>query len=518
MFARLRRFLTLHPLVRDALLWAIPAMIFGAVLRIVLISYLPYAWWGADSRSYYSFAHKLITEGYISLDEKRRFLYPILMVPVSLLPGSPLRWLAVLQHALGVASLVPLAYIVRKTLVHWRLWIVPVTVVFAGLPVIVWYEHELLGENLFFAMLLWTFAGWCAWAGEERLARSRRLFWCFFTPFALFILTKPSGRFVWPGVLVGLVLIAAWRRLDWRRVAALGALMVVTLFVGSKKQGAWLLYVATFPLTQLDTPLHADYKAQIRDLVEPLRDHLDVYYLHDDLPFSFLESPRDYSDRPLWAALSGDEAVRRKLYMDLAIEGVKARPFAALQLAVERLVGSANMSTFGLDRFSGSYSRRRMEHSYAEAQKVEDSPLRMAFGLPKRGPLPPYAEFLDRLDPEPDAWRAILLQSYFERLARALKFYTMPEVPRSERRVSAARPTFLGCWLGVGVVCALLPRYRRTLGVWMLIGASYLFGVFLVSQLNARYFGPAWPVLIVLIAVPGDVLVQMIRGARPPTP
>ena len=166
MFARLTRFLARHPLIRDALVWAIPAMIFGAVLRIVLISYLPYAYWGADSRSYYSFAHKLITEGYISLDEKRRFLYPILMVPVSLLPGSPLRWLAVLQHALGVITLVPLAYIVRKTLVHWRLWIVPVTLLFAGLPVIVWYEHELLGENVFFATLLWAFAGWCAWVLE----------------------------------------------------------------------------------------------------------------------------------------------------------------------------------------------------------------------------------------------------------------------------------------------------------------------------------------------------------------
>ena len=514
MFARLTRFLARHPLIRDALVWAIPAMIFGAVLRIVLISYLPYAYWGADSRSYYSFAHKLITEGYVSLDEKRRFLYPILMVPVSLLPGSPLRWLAVLQHTLGVITLVPLAYIVRKTLVHWRLWIVPVTLLFAGLPIIVWYEHELLGENVFFATLLWAFAGWCAWVGEERLARSRRLFWCFFTPFALFILTKPSGRFVWPGVILGLVIVAAWRRLDWRRVAALGALMIVTLAVGSKKQGAWLLYTATFPLTQLDTPLHADYKAQIRDLVEPLRDHLDVYYLHDDLPFEFLESPGKFMDRPLWVKLADDPAAKRQLYMDLAIEGVKARPFAALQLAIERLVGSANLTVFGLDRFSGNYSHKRMEHSYEEAQTVENGPVRLAFGLPKRGPLPAYAEFLDRLDPAPDAWRALLLRSYFEHVARSLKFYEMPAVERSERRVSAARPTFLGCWLGVGVLCSLLPRYRRTLGVWMLAMTAYLFGVFLVSQLNARYFGPAWPVLVVLFAVPADVLVQWLRGRR----
>jgi len=77
----------------------------GAGLRLLLLSYLPYAFWGADSRSYYSFAHKLISEFYVSLDEKRRYLYPILMLPVSLLPGAPLRWLAILQHALGVVTL-----------------------------------------------------------------------------------------------------------------------------------------------------------------------------------------------------------------------------------------------------------------------------------------------------------------------------------------------------------------------------------------------------------------------------
>src|SRR4051812_48269718 len=209
MFARLRSFLNCHPLVRDALRWAIPALIFGTILRVLLVSYLPYAYWGADSKSYFGFAHKLVTEGNISLYEKRRFLYPIILAPITMLPGAPLRWVAVLQHAFGVMTLLPLAYIVRKTLVYWKFWIVPVTVIFAGLPVVVWYEQELLGENVFFALLVWAFAGWCAWAGEARIERSRRLFWCFFVPFALFILTKPSGRFVWPGIAVGLVLVAA---------------------------------------------------------------------------------------------------------------------------------------------------------------------------------------------------------------------------------------------------------------------------------------------------------------------
>ncbi|RYD80137.1 MAG: hypothetical protein EOP84_12290, partial [Verrucomicrobiaceae bacterium] len=305
MFAQARSFFARHPVLRDALLWAIPAILLAAFLRLLFLSYSPYAYWGSDSKSYFSFAHKLVTEFYISLDAKRRFLYPILMVPVAVLPGAALKWLAWFQHGFGILTLIPLAYIVRKTLVYWRWWVIPVTVAYAGMPMILWYEHELLGETIFFATLLWAFAGWVAWVKEPQVARAQKLFWWFFVPFALFILTKPSGRFVWPGICLGLVAVFAWRRLNRWHWAALGALVLMTLMVGSRKQGAWLFYVSAFPLTQLDTPANAKYKAEIRHMVEPLRRNIDTYYLHDDGPFKFLEDPAREAavDQPLWRAL-----------------------------------------------------------------------------------------------------------------------------------------------------------------------------------------------------------------------
>ena len=333
---KLRRFLTYHPLLRDALLWAIPALVFGAILRTLMLSYLPYAYWGSDSRSYFSFAHKLLTEGYISLDEKRRFLYPLLMAPIAALPGPPLKWLAFLQHALGVATLVPLAYLLRKTLAHWRVLIIPVTVLYAGWPLILWYEHELLGETIVFATILWAFAGWVAWVEEPRLARAQRLFWCFFVPFAAAILTKPSSRFLWPSVLLGLVIVLAWRRLSRANAIALGLLMIATLFVGSKKQGAWLLYVATFPLTQIDSPEHADYKAEIRADVQRFRSRIDSYYLEDDWPFAFLESPKKQEERKLWAELDRDENLKARIYTDLALEGMKSEPLLFLYIGAQK--------------------------------------------------------------------------------------------------------------------------------------------------------------------------------------
>jgi hypothetical protein len=514
----LRRFLTRHPLVCDAIVWALPAILLGAIIRVLLISYLPYALWGADSRSYYSFAHQLLANSYITLDEKRRYLYPILMLFVSVLPGSPLRWVAFFQHALGLVTLVPLAYVVRKNFVFWRLWVMPVTGLFTCLPVMVWYEHEVLGETVFFSMLVWAFAGWTAWVGEARVDRSRRLFWWFFVPLALFLMTKPSGRFVLPGVVVGLVWVAAWRRLSRRHWIALGLLLVATLTVGSKKQGAWLLYTAAFPLTQLDAPSHADYKAQVRDIAAPLALQSDVYYLQDDVPFEFLEKPGEHPERPLWAALDRDTKLKAKIYMDLALEGIRAEPFTFLYFGVQRAVASANLSSFNVNRFEGDYYRKRFEHHYESAQKEENSAVRLALGLPRRGPLSDYADFVDRIAAPEDPPAEKFVHGWMEKVGESLDFTVLPKGPVEDRKITHARPTLLGLCLCAGALLSvLLPRYRNSLGVWTILGAGYIMGVFLVSQTNARYFAPVWPILVVLLAVPADALARAIfaRLSRP---
>jgi hypothetical protein len=512
MLETLRRFLTRHPLLRDALLWAIPALLFGAILRGLMMSYLPYAYWGSDSRSYFSFAHKLLTEGYISLDEKRRFIYPILMAPVAALPGSPLKWLAFLQHALGLATLVPLAYVLRKTLAHWRVLIIPATILYAGWPILLWYEHELLGETLVFAALTWAFAGWCAWSEEPRLARAHRLFWCFFVPFAVVILTKPSSRFLWPGVMLGFVIVLAWRRLSRANAIALVVLIVLTLFVGSKKQGAWLLYVATFPLTQIDSPLHADYKAQIREDVQRFRTHIDSYYLEDDWPFAFLESPSKQQERQLWAKLDKDEKLKARIYTDLALEGVKAEPLLFLYVGAQKLIGSLNVSEFKEDRFTSAFYVERFPHHYEEAQAKPNSSVRFAIGYGKRDTLPDFAAFSQKLAPRPGSWMEGAIVGWVRFVDQIGDLVVLPlDHEVTDRHIGKTRVKPLGWWLLLACVLAVaLPAYRRTFGVWTLIAVSYACGVFLVSQINPRYFAPAWPVFLPLLALPADALLRLV--------
>ncbi len=517
---RVRAFFRRHPILRDAVVWSVPALLFGFVLRALFLSYHPYAYWGSDSRSYFSFAHMLLSDGYVSLDEKRRYLYPMLMVPVSALPDTPLKWLAFFQHAMGLCAVLPLAYIARRSFHAWRWWIVPLTLCYAGMPLFLWYEHELLGEAVFFSAFLWAFAGWVAWAAQRDPARSRRIFWCFFVPLAAFLLTKPSGRFAVPGIVLGLVAVRAWRVLDWRRWLAIGLLFAVTLTVGSKKQAAWLLYVASFPLTQLDTPKHAEYKAELRAYAEPYVRGLDAYYLRDEGPFKFLESPSEENGPPLWAKLDGDAQKKRALYMDLALEGIRARPGDFLYLGAQRLIASANLSGFRTGRFESGYYPGKLERLHREAaQKLAEGKsvsIPMAFGLDARAPLPPIADLQRRISPAPGGWAERAVLGWVNAAGTVGDVVLLPpkDAPPAAAGIFRSRITVLGWWLIASL--GLSAFYWRSLGVWVLAAFSYLAGVFLVSLVSPRYFAPAWLVFLPVLFVPLDLAVRALRRKNTP--
>ncbi len=85
----LRLFFQRHPIVRETLLWALPALVFGAVLRVLLTCYLPYALWNPDSRS--GIAH-------------RRFGIVIGRIGIQVLPYTPLVWCWVIPYGKKASS------------------------------------------------------------------------------------------------------------------------------------------------------------------------------------------------------------------------------------------------------------------------------------------------------------------------------------------------------------------------------------------------------------------------------
>ncbi len=508
------RFFSRHPLLRDALVWAIPALLFGAVLRLILLSYSPYAYWGLDARSFMGFTDGVVNNFYFSINEKRRYLYPLFLLPVSMLPGPALLALGWIQAAAGWLTVLPFAYIVRRIFAGWKVFIVPLTVLYAGLPIFLWYEHELIADTVLFDGLVWMLAGWMAWVNQgpgKGSARAARLWWCFFAPLALIALTKPSVKFLWPGIGLALVVAGAGRTLRWRHWAALGALFLATLTMGDENQSSWLLLTSTFPFTQLDTSLHAPYKAEIREWVRQKNARFDSYAAEDYEVQRYLRGPGDDPKRPLWSKLAKDHKALSRMYRDIAMEAIRARPDLFLKTSLHRLLGSCNAADFGFIHFAPDYTARRVTGGLGRPENPE-SMLRIAYGLPRSEPFPSKAELAGWLDPHGDSAAARWMVAYVRAYQAAGALVVRPG--GGQPSLDRYRPTALGWWLLAGMLVACFPPFLRTVGVWGIAMAAALVATYLVGIQNVRYFGPAWPLVLLTLTVPLDAIFRVAGKLR----
>jgi hypothetical protein len=505
-----------HPLLRDALLWSVPALLFGAALRLILLHYSPCAFWGADSRSYFGFANGVLNDFYFSLNEKRRYLYPIFLLPVAALPGCPLRTLAWIQAGIGLATIVPFAYTVRRIFAGWRLLVVPLTVLLAGLPVFLWHEHELIGDTFLLNGLVWCVADWAAWTCQTDPARARRLWWLFFAAFAFIVLSKASVKFFWPGLLAAFVFVGAWRVLRWQHGVALGALFLAGLTVGDDDQGAWLIYNSAFPLTQLDSPLHADIKAELRDWVLAKRERIDAYADEDYEVQKYLRGPEKEASRPLLQTLAKDRKALSRVYRDLAVEGIRAEPLAFLSIGLHRMLNSCNPSDLSEWRFQADYFSNRLATETIADHRAPEETLRLVFGIPRSGPFPAVDQFRAWTNPRPDSAAARWLPAYVHAYQAAGALVKRPD--SGLKPIADYRPTFLGWWLLLGAAISLLPPYFRALGVWVLLLGVGLFATYLVGIQHVRYFAPAWPVVLLALGAAIDGPFRSIMRLRKSLP
>jgi len=504
-----------HPLLLDALVWAVPAILFGAALRLMLLHYSPYAYWGSDSRSYFGFANGVLNDFYFSLSEKRRYLYPLFLLPVTMLPGAPLRSLAWIQAGIGLCTIPVFAYSVRRIFFAWKILIIPLTALFAGLPVFIWHEHELIGDTFLLNGLVWCVAGWAAWTSQPDPSRARRLWWLFFAAFAFIVLSKPSVKFFWPGLLAALVFVGAWRVLSWKHWAALGALFLAGLTVGDDDQGAWLLYNSAFPLTQLNSPLHAEIKTELGGWVLAKHARIDSYAKEDYEVQKYLRAPENDPSRPHLHALAKDKTALSRVYRDLAVEGIRAEPLSYLSIGLHRMLESCNPADLSQWRFQADYCSSRLNEAIA-ADRYPEAILRLALGIPRNAPFPTREELNAWMNPHPDSAAARWLPAYVNAYQAAGALVNRPE--SEPRLLSSYRPSLLGWWFLVGAALALLPPYFRTVGVWVLLLGTGLFATYLVGIMHVRYFAPAWPVVLLALAVAVDTPLRRVlhRSKRCP--
>jgi hypothetical protein len=165
---------------------------------------------------------------------------------------------------------------------------------YAGQPEILYWGHVLIADSFFISLtvvvafvvaLYWQQPSW-QWLGM--------VIFLIFLAMAL----RPVGRALWltciPLVLFVPRLSPTWKLLHG---TALAILYLPASALTAVSQGTDLLFVSTLPLIRLDTPLHADLKAELRPQIEAGRADL----------WQFVT----VGQREVWGELIDDEPANR---------------------------------------------------------------------------------------------------------------------------------------------------------------------------------------------------------------
>ncbi|MEO8353130.1 MAG: hypothetical protein ABI680_15475 [Chthoniobacteraceae bacterium] len=258
--------------VREFLLWCLPALLIGLVLRVVLTVQMPYGFFHDDTGDFLSTPDKLLSEFEWNLHSKKTFLTPILFTLPFLVRVPALIAIPIGQHLLGLVMIVQIGLLCRLWFTHWRWFILPLTILAAINPFYLWYEHTLMAETAFVVCtLMVVIAGTLYYAKPDR---KRFIFLCV----ALFLEAgaRPEGKLLF---LFGLLLVAMvhwrnWRR-DWRQFAILFGLAVATHFMTKTSQAGLLLYTSVARMT----PDQMWVAPGFIDYIRPVRDDLQARWL-----------------------------------------------------------------------------------------------------------------------------------------------------------------------------------------------------------------------------------------------
>jgi hypothetical protein len=219
----------------------------------------------------------------------------------------------------------------------------------------------------------------------------------------------------------------------------------------------------------------------------------------------FLKFPERQQERPLWAKLGEDDALKQKVYKELAMEGLKAHPFLFMRIALGKIIASANPGEFRAERFLPAYFVDKYEGQYKKDVNEKAHRIQRLFGLSKNEPVPPYEVLKQKIAPDSESKTARWMYGYAE------AYHTQSKMVHSEDEDDpTVTLTPLAWWVLVGCVLAMLPPYFLKVGIPVLLAVSYLLGTFLVGGINPRYFGAVWAVVALALCVPLDLIV---RGA-----
>lgn len=227
---------------RELLWFCLPALLVGLALRVWLTVGMPYAYFQPDSPDLLVTPDHLFNDGKFDLHQKKTFLVPILYTAAFLIPKVPaLVSIPVFQHLLGLVAVVMVGGVARLWFRHWKWVVVPVTMVMAVHPSLLWYEHTLMAESVYvFCTVLLALV-----ATAYALRPTNGAFIALCAALFLEAGARPEGKlfFCFALLLVALLHWGDWRLLGWR-AGVLVPLGLALHLVTKTSQAGLLLFIS----------------------------------------------------------------------------------------------------------------------------------------------------------------------------------------------------------------------------------------------------------------------------------
>lgn len=482
---------------RQCLWLCLPALLIGAALRISVLMTLPEAYYGSDSNSYFQTTSMLWTEGKLELKSKRRWIYPLVLVPTPLLPGRTVQIIAVAQHALGLVTLIGIGWIVLHLTHRPKVWVPLVTTLAAVWPRTLWYEHEVIAEALFLATIVLAvalaFPVGC-------LRRPQRLFY-YLLAVTLIVAVKPHGKPIWMGLMLAAVLLAGvpWR---WatKNILAAVASVVVMLSAGSSSQGAWLLLSSALPLVRTEGEKWSEYRQVLRPLIEEARADLSQYpwnqYQYKKMLADSRKQPRL---GPVWTKLREDQGEFSRVARGLAMEGILHAPLTYAHLVLIKTGMVLSDETAG-DRLVPREFWKRQEANNDERWERRPKEMELLYEMDRAD----YQALVAERRPR-HAWYAPYLPKFTHVFAWT-------------RTVWGKKNTLHAAWFGVlalfGLLTCLRPsRFKPASPLWLSL-LLYMGLIFSVGDTVSRYLQPVEWIGLISVALGLDWLLQLVLPGR----
>ena len=366
---------------RRCLLLCAPALLLGLWLRVLVLHATPEAMLTADTNSYWDCVSRLWNDGKFGIPEKRRWLYPLLLMAAPALPGNTPQAVALAQHAAGVLAIFGVGWIAGH-LTRWRIFVVPLaTLLFAASPRGLAYEHQIIADSLMTNAFILA----AAVALPLRGITQRRLAWTL-ALCAVVIALKPHGK---PLALPILAAAACFAGVPWRWHWAnwLLSLTCVLLLAssGSSRQGGWLLLSSTLPFVQENGEPFPQYRAALAPVIAEARALGDAYpweqyrykkLLADSDSYDDIAAGKSFAEAgPEWNPLTRRKDEFRRVTAALARSALRAHPAGWLRFTFTKMArGCANPEANLLEAFQPAAfweeQRVRNEERWTERPKA----------------------------------------------------------------------------------------------------------------------------------------------------